>query len=124
GSQLLPSHPSMQQVRQEVATAERQIKEELKRIEQTARLNLERATGNERRLEAQLQNLKKVSSETNNRLVRLRELEREAEAHRSVYSAFLLRSRELAEQQRVDSSMVTVISPAVPPRRHNGPPLA
>lgn len=124
GSQLLPSHPSMRQVRQELAIAERQLKEELDRIEQTARLNLERATGSERRLEAQLRDLKRISSETNDRLVKLRELEREADAHRSVYSAFLLRSRELAEQQKVDSSLVTVISPAVPPRRHNGPPLA
>ncbi|MCV0370272.1 exopolysaccharide transport family protein [Filomicrobium sp.] len=124
GSQLLPSHPAMRQVSQEVAIAKRQLDDELKRIEQTAQLDLDRAMGNERKLEIKLAEAKKISSETNDRLVKLRELEREAEARRSVYSAFLLRSRELSEQQRVDSSMVTVISPAVPPRRHKGLPLA
>lgn len=124
GSQLLPSHPAMRQVSQEVAIAQRQLKDELERIEQTAQLDVDRAVGNERKLEVQLAESKTISSETNERLVKLRELEREAEARRSVYSAFLLRSRELAEQQRVDSSMVTVISPAVPPRRHKGLPLA
>src|SRR5690606_23982708 len=123
GSQLLASHPSMRQVRQEAASAERQLKDELQRMQQMAQLELDRALGNEHKLEARLKESKTVSSETNERLVKLRELEREAEARRSVYSAFLLRSRELAEQQRVDTSMVTVISPPVPPRRHNGPPF-
>src|SRR5204862_291351 len=55
--------------------------------------------------------------------VRLRELERQVEASRAVYEAFLVRARELQEQQRLDTSTSRIISPASLPARRLGPPI-
>ncbi len=47
--------------------------------------------------------------------MKLRELEREATARRSVYEAFLLRSRETNEQEGLNTANVRVLSEARPP---------
>ncbi|MGH1418874.1 MAG: GumC family protein [Hyphomicrobiaceae bacterium] len=112
---LLPSHPRMRQVRNERNSAQRQLGEEMRRIAASARLNAERANANVKSLTENLAKQKSVTSVTNEKSVKLRELEREAEANRSVYNAFLTRSRELAEQTRVDSSVAEIISPASRP---------
>jgi Mrp family chromosome partitioning ATPase len=54
--------------------------------------------------------------------VQLRELERQVEASRAVYEAFLVRGRELQEQQSLDTSASRIISPASPPEKRLGPP--
>jgi uncharacterized protein involved in exopolysaccharide biosynthesis/Mrp family chromosome partitioning ATPase len=121
---LLPSHPLMRQVRQELADARRQIAEEVGRIAEAARLDVERTRNNERTLDRSLADLKAVASTTSEKLVRLRELEREVEASRALYTAFLQRGRELAEQRRLDTSLAAVLSPAVPPKHPIGMPLS
>ncbi len=117
---LMPNHPLVKQVRQELADTRRLISEEVGRISEAARLDLERARNNEQKLERDLTGLKSIANVTNEKLVRLREYEREAEVSRSVYTSFLGRSRELSEQKRVDTSLAVVLSPAVPPRFANG----
>ncbi len=114
---LLPSHPRMLEVRNESRSARRQLDNELARIATTARLDAERAESTETTLTENLQKQKSVASNTNEKSVRLRELEREVEANRSVYNAFLTRSRELSEETRVDSSVAEVISPANRPNK-------
>ena len=54
--------------------------------------------------------------------MRLRELEREVEASRAVYQAFLTRARETGEQQSIDNTNARVISKATPPRDKSWPP--
>jgi uncharacterized protein involved in exopolysaccharide biosynthesis len=54
--------------------------------------------------------------------VRLRELEREVEASRAVYEAFLVRSRETQEQERLDTANIRVISDAQAPIERYFPP--
>ncbi len=53
--------------------------------------------------------------------MQLRELEREADAHRQVFQAFLLRSREAREQTSVDTTNARVITVAVAPLEKLGP---
>ncbi|MBU2581854.1 MAG: exopolysaccharide transport family protein [Alphaproteobacteria bacterium] len=120
---MLPSHPEVKQVRQRLDAANRLIKEEIDRISQTAQLDLKRAKDTEKAIEKRLTDLKQLAQTTNEKIVHLRELEREAEARRAVYTNLLLRSRELDEQKRVDPSLVIVLSPAVPPQRPGGPPI-
>ena len=114
---LLPSHPRMREIRNERRSATRQLSEELNRIAVTARLDAERAEANVKTLTANLKKQKSIAAATNRKSIKLRELEREAEANRSVYNSFLTRSRELSEQTRVDSSVAEVISPAARPDR-------
>ena len=56
-----------------------------------------RSAANERALEANLETLKQSAISTNQASVQLRELEREVEASRAVYQAFLVRARETGE---------------------------
>ena len=48
--------------------------------------------------------------------VRWRELQRQAEAARSIYQAFLVRARETLEAANVDTTNARVITRALPPR--------
>lgn len=120
---VLPSHPLQKQVTRELADTKRLISEELGRIGENARLEAERARANERALETNLEGLKKLANTTNEKMVRLRQLEREAESHRSVYQSFLTRAKELSEQTKVDTALATVISPALPARAPKPPTL-
>jgi uncharacterized protein involved in exopolysaccharide biosynthesis/Mrp family chromosome partitioning ATPase len=117
---LGPSHPQMIAVRSQVRDARKQIAEELARIVQSARLDYERAIGAERSLVQRFGDLKRDSFATNQASVQLRELEREAEATRSVYQAFLQRAREATELVGIDVSNARVISDAMPSSRPSG----
>jgi uncharacterized protein involved in exopolysaccharide biosynthesis len=75
-----------------------------------------------RELEADLEGLKQKSVVTSQASVRLRELEREAEASRALYQSFLTRARETGEQQSIDNTNLRVISKATPPRDKSWPP--
>jgi Mrp family chromosome partitioning ATPase len=52
----------------------------------------------------------------------LRELERDVQANRAVYEAFLMRARETGEQGRVDTKNIQVISWATAPLKRSFPP--
>jgi len=54
--------------------------------------------------------------------VTLRELERDVQANRTVYEAFLVRARETGEQERVDTKNIRVISRADLPLQRSFPP--
>ncbi len=53
--------------------------------------------------------------------MQLRELEREADANRQVYQAFLLRARETGELTNVDTTNARIITSAVAPLERPGP---
>ncbi len=121
---LLPSHPLVKQVRQELGDARRQVSEEIGRIAEAARLDVERTRNNEATLERSLTELKSLSTAINEKTAKLRELELEVEAARTLYNQFLQRGGELAEQKRFDTALAVVLSPAVPPRGPSGLPLS
>jgi len=114
---LLPSHPSMASVDAQVDVVLEQIKLELARIVGRAKAELDRALTDQTQILVRLGAIKKTTYVANDAHVRLRELIREADAKRAVYEAFLLRSKELGEQQGVDTTRARIISNAVPPLR-------
>jgi Mrp family chromosome partitioning ATPase len=120
-TRLGPRHPDTSSIRAQVQRMRGQINDELERIARAARSDYERARANEEALSARLAGLKQQALGVSQSLVRLRELEREAQASRSIYEAFLGRTREVSEQQRLDTGNARVISPALPPERPNGP---
>jgi hypothetical protein len=132
---LGPRHPDIQSLNSQVQDLQRQIENELSRIAAAAQSELARAEASERTIKASLENLKAEAVSTNQASVRLRELEREVDASRGVYQAFLVRARETGEQQSIDSSNARtgeqqsidssnarVISKATPPRDKSWPP--
>lgn len=122
GALVGPRHPSITNLDAQIAGVQKLINEELSRIATAARSDLERTQANEKALEADLESLKRKSVETSQASVRLREFEREVDASRAVYQAFLSRARETGEQQSIDNTNARVISKATPPRDKSWPP--
>jgi uncharacterized protein involved in exopolysaccharide biosynthesis len=99
------------------------IAEELRRIAGAAKSDYRRAVASEQALSANLQALKNTTIRSNEAMVKLRELERQAESDRDIYQAFLVRAKEIGVQSGVDTSNTRVISIALPPIRPSGPRL-
>src|SRR5690606_3685901 len=107
--------------------AERQMLEqgmlnEARRIIDVARAGVEEA----RAAQAALQ--KSASTEQNRVfsdiavMVTLRELERDARSVAAIYEPYLTRSRQITEQQAIDSTNIRIISQPVAPNYRTWPP--
>jgi polysaccharide biosynthesis transport protein len=115
-------HPQIAQMRSQVEAVRRALDGEVQRIREAARIEYDRSRASEAALRANLARQQTKGTEANAAQIRLRELERDAEASRSVYEAFLVRARETAEQERVDTLNAWVASPATPPTERSFPP--
>jgi uncharacterized protein involved in exopolysaccharide biosynthesis len=118
---LGPQHPEFLAAQSTLRDAQRSVADEISRIREAARAEFERAQSNEKAALAQLDTLKKDTLTGSRDAVQLRELERELEANRAIYQAFLQRARETGEQERLDTSNVRIITRAVPPLERVGP---
>jgi Mrp family chromosome partitioning ATPase len=98
------------------------IEDEVHRIALSSRSEYESARANEEALAGSLEKLKGNAVTTNEAMVTLRELERDVQANRTVYEAFLVRARETGEQERVDTKNIRVISRADLPLQRSFPP--
>lgn len=114
-TQLGPRHPQFIQLQSQKQTVLNDIDAELRRIRASLQVEVARSLQQEKDLSARLAQLKSQQANSNNDRVKLRELEREATTLRSVYEAFLLRSRETSEQEGITTTNVRVISEARPP---------
>ncbi|MBO0904069.1 GumC family protein [Jiella sonneratiae] len=112
---LGPRHPRRIAAEDALKSVRDAIRQELERIVAAAQTDLARAERTDKDLTAQVSDLKDKQLETSASFVRLRELEREVDASRAVYEAFLLRARETGEQERLNTANVRVISSANPP---------
>jgi polysaccharide biosynthesis transport protein len=116
-SQLQARHPVMADANAQVASVRSQIVGELRRITDQVQNEYTIAAGREREILRALGESQREVSDTTTSQIRLRELEREADASREVLRAFLSRAKETQEQKEVQVVEARVISPAsVPPR--------
>ena len=115
-------HPAVIEIASQASRIRRMIEEEVTRIAEAARNDMERAQANEASLAASLERLKTELEGTNDAGVRLRELDRDVSASRSVYEAFLVRTREVSEQESLDTTNIRVIAPPDLPESRSFPP--
>jgi polysaccharide biosynthesis transport protein len=115
-------HPAVIEVQAQAERLRRMIEEEVNRTALSARSEYESAHANEDMLARSLEALKHNAIVTNEAMVTLRELERDVQASRAVYEAFLVRARETGEQERLDTKNIRVISRADPPLNRSFPP--
>ncbi|WP_038935677.1 exopolysaccharide transport family protein [Bradyrhizobium japonicum] len=120
--ELGPRHPALRQTEKQVEDLKRTINEEIDRFAQSAKNDLTRARDFEASLNRALEAQKRQSVQLSQAAVRLRELEREADASRDVYQSFLKRSRETEEQETLNTSAARVIGEATVPQRRSFPP--
>ncbi|MBR0740276.1 hypothetical protein JQ581_25420 [Bradyrhizobium liaoningense] len=120
--ELGPRHPALRQTEKQVEDLKRTISEEIDRFAQSAKNDLTRARDFEASLNRALEAQKRQSVQLSRAAVRLRELEREADASRDVYQSFLKRSRETEEQESLNTSAARIIGEATVPQRRSFPP--
>ena len=113
-----PRHPQLETVRAQLRDTKRLINEEINRILEGRRHTYEVAAAREASLQKSLGSLTDISSDSGKAQVRLRELQREAEANRTLYESFLARYKETSAQETLempDSRVVTRADPPISP---------
>jgi uncharacterized protein involved in exopolysaccharide biosynthesis/Mrp family chromosome partitioning ATPase len=123
-AKLGPRHPQVTAVQQQLVKMRQLIASELDRIAVSASADNQRAVANEKALSAKLESLKSRSLSNDQASVQLRELERDLDAVRTVYSSYLVRALETHEQVNLDSSNARIITQAIPPQKRSWPPLS
>jgi succinoglycan biosynthesis transport protein ExoP len=115
-------HPQVVAARAQVADAERQITAEISRIVTSAENEYRIAKSREESLIASLDELKDKAGTFNQATVKLRELERDAQANRDLFQSFLNRAKQTAEanlqiaDSRVVSAATVPLSTSYPKR--------
>jgi polysaccharide biosynthesis transport protein len=119
--ELGPRHPAYRSIVAQTSQVRRLIDDEVTRLSRTALSDLNRAEANQRKVERDFEAAKQGALVTNESLVKLRDLERESESNRTIYAAFLNRTKEINEQRAIDTSNSRIISAATPPLEKSGP---
>lgn len=119
---LGPRHPRVSAAQAEVDQARQAIRSESERLVAATRDAYRAARETEEGIAASLRELTSQSFGTNEKMIELRELERQAQASRLVYEAFLVRARETAEQENLGARNARIIAPAAVPDSPAFPP--
>ncbi len=120
-TRLGPNHGSVINLRSEMHEYERLMFEELSRISEVYRSELDIARSREKSLSQSLTGLVDATAATNETLVALRELEREAESYKELYKTFLQRHQQTVQQQSFPITEARVIMNALRPGRPSEP---
>ena len=119
---LGPRHPAVIEIKAQAERLKQMINDEVNRIARAARADYDSAKASQDLLERNVETLKQGTLATDSALVSLRELQRDVQASRAVYEAFLLRARQTGEQERVDTKNIQIISRADLPLNRTSPP--
>jgi exopolysaccharide transport family protein len=114
-------HPLVSSVRAQLQDTRRLIGEEMQRILQGRRQAYEVASAREQALRTNLGGLQGTSTESGQAQIRLRELQREAEANRTLYESFLARFKETSAQESLEMPDSRVVTKADTPIRPSFP---
>ena len=105
-------HPAIINVRAELRDVRRQISQEINKIVGNLAQEVQVAKIREQSLQQNLADLQKRAGQSNDAAVKLHELEREAQANRTLYESFLARFKETAEQEDIQQADARVIASA------------
>lgn len=120
--QLGPRHPSILKLKVELDTINAQLGTEYQRAVDVAKANRDAARIALNSLAGQMNRLEGNVFSDGDSEIALRELQRDATAKTAIYESFLARTRQVNEQERIDTTNVQVISSAVPPGGRSWPP--
>ncbi|MEO1015990.1 MAG: polysaccharide biosynthesis tyrosine autokinase [Pseudomonadota bacterium] len=114
-------HPEIQRINSEEANLELQIREAIDRIvtslENEVSISRQRVVS----LRESLSGMRATIAFNNRAMVRLRELERNADASRTIYEAFLTRFKQTNEQEGLTEADARILSTAVVPNSPSFP---
>ena len=119
---LGPLHPAVIDIQAQAERLRHMIDDEVERAAVAARTEYASAKATEQTLAGNFETLKHTATDNTEAMVGLRELERDAQASRDIYQAFLVRARETGAQEQVDTKNIHVLSKADLPQRRSSPP--
>ncbi len=105
-------HPERARVEAELADVRARVRAEAESVVAAVGIDLEAARAQERSLAGAVRELETKGLAQSRDQVRLRQLEREAEASRQLYEAMLSRLKETSEQVELQEANARVLSPA------------
>ncbi len=110
--QLGPEHISATRLRAEMSEYRRLIFEELRRIADSYKSEVEVARLGEQAISRSFSDAMDLSGSNSELMVQLRELEREAETYRALYQSFLQRYQEAVQQESFPVAQARIITEA------------
>lgn len=115
------NHVQAVRLRNEMQEYRRLMFQEISRIAQSYKSDLEVSDAREKSLAETVAKATNISNSAGETQVQLRELQREAETYKNMYQTFLQRYQEAMQQQSFPVTEARVISKAVPPRTPSKP---
>ncbi|MEH2672917.1 uncharacterized protein involved in exopolysaccharide biosynthesis [Bradyrhizobium japonicum] len=116
-------HPDLVMALSQLGDLNRQIEIERKKNIDTAKSEYEAQRDQQKALEDQQKAVEQQILVDGQALVKLQELQRDADANKNIYEQFLSRYKTTDEQRLLQSSQTKVASPATPPVHSTLPPL-
>ncbi len=120
-TRLGPAHPELMSARSEAADIDRQISAETSRVATNVENDLKVAQSQIATIQAEINRSTGQLRGNNINLVRLRELERDAETSRVIYEEFIARSKQTREQDALLQADANVLSTASVPHSPSSP---
>jgi uncharacterized protein involved in exopolysaccharide biosynthesis/Mrp family chromosome partitioning ATPase len=117
---LGPRHPAFLETENQLRQARELMQLELRRLSEGARNDYDIAVANEAGLQKRVAELRAKTSETNEALVKMRELQRDVEVSQAIYDRFLKASGFVASDQ-LTTPTARIISAAIIPTRPESP---
>ncbi|MFC7478315.1 Wzz/FepE/Etk N-terminal domain-containing protein [Dankookia sp. GCM10030260] len=115
------NHTAAVNARNEMAELQGSIRNELSRISETYRSELEVAKANEAELTRQLGVLAAATAAVNSDRIMLRALQSAADSYKAIYENFLTRYTQAVQDQSFPITEARVMSAAVPPLKKSSP---
>lgn len=119
----LEDYPTVQQLKARVAALNEQINQVASTVRESVKQQYETAAANERKLKAQVTELKQTSLEEQDRDVDYNLLARDADTNRSVYEGLLQRYKELTAAAGISASNISIIDVATAPVKPSSPKI-
>lgn len=116
-------HQAARNLRAEMAALQRAIWDEISRIAESYKSELQIAKSQEESIDKRMTEVFQSSASTREKQVRLRELETSANTYRNIYETFLSRFTQSVQQQSFPSTEARVVTPASPPSVPSSPKI-
>jgi capsular exopolysaccharide synthesis family protein len=110
-----PKHPEIQKVKSELRRLKASIHGEILKISKTVENEVQFAEARVKALEEGLKEISGLRNEENTAMIRLRELEREAESNRLIFDTFTQTYKQSNKKEQLEEPEARVISYAIVP---------
>jgi len=117
-------HQAARNLRAEMAALQRAIWDEVSRIAESYKSELQIAKSQEESIDKRMMDVFQQSAATRQSQVRLRELETAATTYRNIYETFLSRFTQSVQQQSFPSTEARVVTVATPPGAPSSPKIS